>query len=161
MRADDVRAGRDSGEDAFVAGEATRHLDRLAIFDWLDVVDPARVPVRHHRPCPTLDQERAGRASADGRRRRRFMSLDEDAVGLERLRDAHERACRAHALAERRHLSLGLLPDLATEMVTVVGDDVRVVELVGGVMPRPRSELGRPGDHVVDVLGRDLGRSFH
>ena len=65
MGADDVRTGRDPREDPFLPSEAARHLDRLFVRDRLDVVDPRRVPVRHHHAGPALDQERAGLAAAD------------------------------------------------------------------------------------------------
>ena len=65
-----------------------------------------------------------------------------------------------HAVAERRDPAVRLLPDLPSEPLTVVGDDVRVVELVGRIVTRPRGELGRARDHVLDVLRRDLRRAL-
>jgi hypothetical protein len=77
-------------------------------------------------------------------------------VRPQRIRDPHQRAGRAEPLAERGHSPSGLLPDLAAEALTMVGDDVRVVELVGGVVAGPFGELGGSGNHVVDVPGGDL-----
>src|SRR3712207_8092010 len=45
-----------------------------------------------------------------------------------------------------------LRPDLGPESITVVGDDVRVVELVGRVVARLVSELRGALDHVGNVL---------
>jgi len=60
-------------------------------------------------------------------------------------------------VAEGGHAPVRLLPDLASEPVAVVGDDVGVVELVGGVVVGLCRELRGAGDHVVDVLRRDVG----
>jgi hypothetical protein len=57
---------------------------------------------------------------------RRARGLDEDTVRLERIGDAHDRARGPHPVAERRHPPVGLLPDLAAEVVAMVRDDVRV-----------------------------------
>ena len=53
-------------------------------------------------------------------------------------------------MTERRHATAGLLPDLAAKPLAVVGDDVRAVELIGGVVTRLRGELGgAPGPFVI------------
>ena len=61
QRADDVRAGRDPGEDSLFAREAERHRDRLVVLDRPDVVDAVGVPVRRHDARPALHRERAAR----------------------------------------------------------------------------------------------------
>ena len=43
----------------------------------------------------------------------------------------------------------------------MVGDDVRVVELIGRVVARPAGELRCPRDHVVDVLRRHFRPALH
>jgi hypothetical protein len=48
--ADDVRAGRDAREDAFLRGEAGGHLDRFHVADRLEMVDLLGVPARRHEP---------------------------------------------------------------------------------------------------------------
>ena len=128
------------------------HLHRLVVADRLHVIDLLGRPVRHHHPGPALDDEGAALSAGDRRRARRLVRLDEDAVRPERVRDAQDRARRSHAVAERGHPACGLLPDLAAETVAVVGDDVRVVELVGRVVARRACELGGSRDHVLDVL---------
>jgi hypothetical protein len=66
--------------------------------------------------------------------------------------DAHERAAGAESLAERRDASIRLLPDLAREVIAMMRDRIRVVELVGGVVAGPGRQLSRALDHVVNVL---------
>src|SRR5207237_4713323 len=127
---DHVRPARDPSEDAFLAREPERHLDGLVVADRLEVIDPLGIPVRHDAAGPPLDEKRPSLATGDRGRRRRLVRLDEHTVRLERVGDAHERARRSHALAEGRDAAFGLLPDLAAEMVAVVGDDVGVVGLV-------------------------------
>jgi hypothetical protein len=112
--------------------------------------------VRHHEASPALDQERSPLAAADRSRSRRLVRLDEDAARLQRFGDAHQRARRTHRVTEGGDPSVGLLPDLAPEPVTVVGDDVRVVELVGGVVAGPVGNLRRARDHVLDVPSRHV-----
>jgi hypothetical protein len=89
------------------------------------------------------------------------VRLDEDAARLQRFRHAHQRHSSAEAVAERRHPSLRLLPDLAGEVVAVVRDRIWIVELIGRVVARLSRELGRPFDHVVDVLRRHPGPALH
>ncbi len=81
--------------------------------------------------------------------------LDVHAVRPERLRDAHERAGSADPVAERRDASVGLLPDLAPEVIAMTGDHVGVVELVGCVVAGLGGELAGVLDHAADVLGGD------
>ncbi len=53
-----------------------------------------------------------------------------------------------------------LIPDLPAEAGTVVGDDVRVVELIGRVVARLGGKLTGPLHHVRDVLWRHLRTPF-
>src|SRR5690349_7032025 len=57
VRADDVRPGRDAGEDALLLRKAQGHGERLVVLDRLDVVDLLGIPVRHDEAGPALDQE--------------------------------------------------------------------------------------------------------
>jgi hypothetical protein len=72
--------------------------------------------------------------------------------GFNAARDAEQRGGGADPLHEGGHAAAGLLPDFAAEAVAVGRDDVRVVELIGGVMGRLRCELSGTGDHVLNVL---------
>src|SRR4029077_7821297 len=94
------------------------------------------------RARPPWKGKGPARAAADCRRRSGLVGLDADAVRLERIGDAHQRAGGAHAVAEARYPALRLLPDLPAEPVAVAGDDVRVVELVRGVVPGLGRQLG-------------------
>ena len=141
MRADDVRARGDSREDPVLGCKPPRHLERLVVRDRLDAVDALWIPMRHHGSGPALDEERPGRATADRGRSARLVGLDEHAVRLERVRDAHQRAGRSHPVTERGHPAGRLVPDLATEMVAMVGDDVRIVELIRRIVPGLRRKL--------------------
>jgi hypothetical protein len=67
---------------------------------------------------------------------------------------------RPHPVAEGRHTTRRLLPDLVPEMVTVVRNDVRIVELVRRVVAWPSREPGGARDHVLDVLRGHLRPAF-
>src|SRR6185295_4060343 len=85
----------------------------------------------------------------------RLVRLDEDAAWLERLRHAHQRSRRPEPVAEGGNAAARLLPDLTTEVIAMVRNRMRVVELVGREVARSLCELGRALDHVVDVLRSD------
>ena len=58
VRPDDVRPGRDTGEDSLLVGEPPGHRHRLVVGDRLEQVDAIRVPVRGDHARPALDRER-------------------------------------------------------------------------------------------------------
>ena len=139
-------------EDAFLLRQTAGHRQRLVVRDRFDRIDSLRIPVRHDAAGPPLNEKSPALAAADSRRAGGFVGLNEHSVRFQRGRDAHQGACRSHSLAEPGHASVGLLPDLAAELVAVVGDDVRVVELIGRVVTGTGCELCGARDHVVDVL---------
>ena len=98
----------------------------------------------------------SGLAAGDRRRARRLERDDADvgAFAFQRLRDADDGARGADALDERVDATARLLPDLAAERVAHAGDRVRVVELIGRVMPRLRCEPGGADGHAPYVLRR-------
>src|SRR3954451_10422219 len=51
QRRDDVRARRDAREDALLACEAERHVDRFAVFDRPHVVDAFPLEMRRYEAC--------------------------------------------------------------------------------------------------------------
>src|SRR5204862_1952565 len=94
VRADDVRARRDAGEDAFLGRQATGHLDRLVVLDRLDVVDALGNPLGRARRIAVLElQPELGAV-----RRRAPTGADERRV-TDRLEDRVHRAMIAGAIA--------------------------------------------------------------
>src|SRR5207245_1009631 len=91
-----------------------------------------------------LDRERAGRAAADRSRPGGLVRLNEGAARLERFRDAHQRSGGAEPVTERRHSALGLLPDLPGEVLAVVRNRIRIVELIGRIMAGTSGQLQPP-----------------
>ena len=89
------------------------------------------------------------------------MRLDVDATRLERLGNAHQGSGGAEAVTERGHAPLRLLPDLAGEVVAMVRDRIRIVELVGRVVAGLGRQLSCALDHVADVLRGDARPALH
>jgi hypothetical protein len=156
--ADDVRSRGDSGEDPVFRRKPPRHREGLVVRDGLEVVDAVGVPVRHHEAGPALDEERPRCTTADRRRSGGLVTLNEHTMRLERVGDAHQRTGRSHSVAERSRSARCLVPDLLTKTVAMVGDDVRIVELIRRVVSGLRRQLRGTRDHVGDVLWRHLRR---
>src|SRR5690606_34290241 len=101
-------AGGDAAEDAFLAGEAARHLLRLGLAHVLGAVDAAALE----------DLRQVGfRPLADARDLRALFrlaahDLDRRVLLLEKARAAHDGPGRAHAGDEVRDLPFGVAPDL-------------------------------------------------
>src|SRR5207253_5660007 len=101
-------AGGDTGEDAFLARQAPRHLLGLALAHVFEAVDALRV----------IDLRQIGLGPfADTRDLRALLRLAADDLAfrvlvLEVARAAHAGARRAHARDEVRDASVGVAPDL-------------------------------------------------
>src|SRR3954471_15972901 len=119
-------AGRDAGEDAFLAGEPARHLLGFPLAHRLDAIDTGAV----------VDLRQVGlRPLADARDLGAFLrlaayDLDLRVLLLEETRAAHDRAGGAHAGDEMGDLPLGVAPDFRPGGLVMRERVVRVRELV-------------------------------
>src|SRR5690606_7643934 len=116
------RAARDPRQDALLAREAARVLERLLVRHLLDGVDQRQVEhLRHEARAEALDLVRARLqrlAAARLREHRAPARLDRDRLDLpaarvlDVARDAGDRAARADAAHQDVDRAVGVVPDL-------------------------------------------------
>src|SRR5215467_9506836 len=121
----DRAAGRDPGEDAFLAREPPRHLLGVGLADVLEAVDTPRVvDLREVRLGPLAD-------AWDLRPFRRLApdDLDPRVPFLEEASGAHDRSGRPHARDEVGDAPHGVAPDLGPGALVVRARVVGIREL--------------------------------
>ena len=156
-RSDDVGAGGGSGEQAFLPGQATRHLLSVLAGHLIQGVHEIRVPQRgKETDTDALDPVRPGGPSRQHRGLRGFNAHHPDAgmVAAQDLSDAMDRVGRPDRLHEGVDLPAGLLPDLLAHRL-VPAHGVFVVELVGPPMPWSAADRVGRVDHSFDELFGD------
>src|SRR3990170_100945 len=161
QRRNEVGSRGRSGPDALQPCRTPRHRDRVDRGNSDDIVPVPWAEQRGPEADPTaLDSMGAGRLPAEDRR---FGGLHDDAPqpgpafaqDLGHTQKATGRADVAHPSIEG---PVELLDDLGAQC-TVADDHVGVIELVGLEAADLEGQLGRPGTHRGNQVGRDALRA--